>query len=1684
MIKLFILNIINKFIQNRIELHSNGLYSFKSDYQKSDSEIEEKTHISCFKLVEETLKEMNYFKAEAKISRDDLYKIIVEIENLSGDSLILLMAYLRNYEQTDNDIEKLNNSLISHFHTNDIDFFLGILVNVLGIKSGKVNDFISIITDFKSMLCFLTNTPYEIDTTVGIYDDIIVDDNINIAKTYKIKYKKNSLDLNSTKKDKCFDQFYIDPDINPIRRTKPANVFLKAGWERKLLKQLEIKGVLKKTANWIYNDLMFLVGKSKDTQEVYFKNEPMCQRRWTNDEIQNDEQWDADYDGEEYIDIGEDVFNLYDPEVTEHTPKNSDLYKNNEILKKIWFYSDDLFPVQPHKSPIFNFLDRRAEFAFKTLQVPNKDIFKSSPFKKEDLHIILPILWLYKIYDEYKSIASMVEINNKIKLFFDYFKPEDMLLYFKKYILIENNTFDTETLSFLIILGSLSKMTSLLVDERVIKDKIKDFEPKNFNLFGRLGVHEIKELIQNHPKKRSNYVSYLNIIIERYIFDDDLISKIHEEVETRNDEKRQYYIKLALNVMQITSNLTNFINVFGYNAYQIYKKNNTFGRQLLQIDNNIEKLITPELISQGVAAAESNDQMYLLPHGSTSNPISITHNGTSYTSLAIMNYKTPGFYNQPVPMVVHLSIASNLAQYISGNKSISGMNVSNALKALNLIKYKSSVISNDNSVIIPNITLSNIHNSFLNIDPLVTGLLGHLRNSTGSSVTASNSEIVELLFQTGELEYNYSQAIHNFESRLEFLENDLKKYSEKGLDVQYEISTIPEVKQQILDLERQFKQQKYDLHFKLTSISEQVPIDSNIVSVKVLSHLHGTEPNINKRMIMNCGKFKYIGLIGEAGRNTAFQIGDEYMNKVFNGIPVATNIPEPLSEYCEVPIIQFELQDSLLDNAFGGIIVELQYKNGTKEQKNIANNQQLSKIFEKNKDGENTNAFDLPSFLPVLEQILRLNGLDSSISSVVFDSCRGLGLNYPLKKTAEYIFDELAINAEICLVGFNPQVPVEFIPNEVKRVYIQPNQYMGQVIAKEPRPFFDPNNPRRYAGHNLKLRFGNEQGEDKFLCLRKENPEVNIHYSFLMAFNHYLTNNPNLLTTFNRLSPERRYKLFNDTILNPDYMPMLQDPENDEIGLQMKYKHLDLESIEVRKQLNKEIWFRDVDFEPFYDQVFHEHFFPPKQGERFMELHMGTPSTPFPDMNYLLRQHIRKLNEEQFREKHPNIGFLAGILAGGNNKNKLNGGYPEKDIDLDKLMEEAQHFHFNTYMNDLKTIYFEDPSILHNMNELHINNVFKSIKIQIEKIKIYIRITLKRNIDEEYFKFIYSYFYEVVYRYLLMILNEYKKELNQLEVKLKKAREYFDLFEKNCIKENFLDFKTQKMNKSDILEKINIFINDYNLGILLKTRDFTGGKQIEKWNKDIISILKNLQYDDHPISKSILDKHRDLIDDLIVQRWANYIILYDIPLTSCDLKTEIEKIEFTLLMETSININILEPLTLFIPNYIELIQSKYDFYMDKALSLIRDKNYDMFIDCDFVKNYYKLIYNKIVNIQSNIFEIRKTNIDINEFFNIRRMKNLNNPFALPAKNNIYAYSEQLSYYLNNVDKIFNIVKDDIPLENDIQTIEIKPMNENVILWLAENTPNTVENRLLFIRNEFNKDYENVKMNDIILSLIV
>ena len=180
MIKSFIVNIINKFITNQIQLNLNGLYTFKEGVGLEKPDIK-----SCITILEETLKELDYLKKDESVSRDMLYKLITDMEDVSDESLILYMAYLMSENESENKsqetVDKINQLLLSKFHTNDIDFIQGILVSMFKIKydqtDNKMNDIVEVflqsIVDFKTMLVSLTVPPYEKDLSVCIYNDIL-----------------------------------------------------------------------------------------------------------------------------------------------------------------------------------------------------------------------------------------------------------------------------------------------------------------------------------------------------------------------------------------------------------------------------------------------------------------------------------------------------------------------------------------------------------------------------------------------------------------------------------------------------------------------------------------------------------------------------------------------------------------------------------------------------------------------------------------------------------------------------------------------------------------------------------------------------------------------------------------------------------------------------------------------------------------------------------------------------------------------------------------------------------------------------------------------------------------------------------------------------------------------------------------------------------------------------------------------------------------------------------------------------------------------------------------------------------------------------------------------------------------------------------------------------------------------
>jgi hypothetical protein len=129
MIKLIVLNIINRFIKNKLLLGDNGFYSFFDTIDKQKDNTSKIFNINCLKIIEEVLREEKYLKKDEKISKDTLYKLIVELENVTSESIILLMASLKNFEQHHSEIDKLNSLLINKFNTNDIDFYIDKLLD-------------------------------------------------------------------------------------------------------------------------------------------------------------------------------------------------------------------------------------------------------------------------------------------------------------------------------------------------------------------------------------------------------------------------------------------------------------------------------------------------------------------------------------------------------------------------------------------------------------------------------------------------------------------------------------------------------------------------------------------------------------------------------------------------------------------------------------------------------------------------------------------------------------------------------------------------------------------------------------------------------------------------------------------------------------------------------------------------------------------------------------------------------------------------------------------------------------------------------------------------------------------------------------------------------------------------------------------------------------------------------------------------------------------------------------------------------------------------------------------------------------------------------------------------------------------------------------------------------------------
>jgi hypothetical protein len=278
-------------------------------------------------------------------------------------------------------------------------------------------------------------------------------------------------------------------------------------------------------------------------------------------------------------------------------------------------------------------------------------------------------------------------------------------------------------------------------------------------------------------------------------------------------------------------------------------------------------------------------------------------------------------------------------------------------------------------------------------------------------------------------------------------------------------------------------------------------------------------------------------------------------------------------------------------------------------------------------------------------------------------------------------------------------------------------------------------------------------------------------------------------------------------------------------------------------------------------------------------------------------------------------------------------------------------------------------------------------------------------------------------------------EIKTLEAIVDEQDNYLKLFNKQFIKGTFLEFKTQTPARADTKKPARADI-------------------------------------------------KKTIDEIIINRWANYMLLFDMPgVNECNLHKKIGAIEFDLIMEKHDKKNILEPLILSIPNYNELVDTNYEKYGSEARELINSGNYN-FIENDFLIHYYTRIYNTIQNIQSNINEIRKINTDI--IANI--VNKLDEPLQLTAKNNIYSYSKQLTEIMDNVDQVYDYKTDNTYINAPSpyvlsydESIPIK--SANLELWMYQMKENTMEHKIIEINKKTQPRWDEVQMYKTIEILI-
>jgi hypothetical protein len=410
----------------------------------------------------------------------------------------------------------------------------------------------------------------------------------NIDTEYKMAGKPQSrmkkYYQEKKKSRKCPANFYKHPDITQLTNTNEIDINeLRHGWNSKKYKDKyysENENICRRKYTSLENTLSMEDNYSEVIKVDWNSGQLEKQPRsplWDNGWKIERDFFNNEYlyrpDREVFINKGDIVYNL----VKDESVKSQE---DDEKLKKLWFFHHELYPIKIPNNPEYNLneiydksdeniLDEdyikytfisRSNFSFETLKcIDNFKIFKKQEsISNEFKHTCIPILWFYKIFDNYNNLTD--EKENKFyhldKLFHKKLM-EELLLILKRFILLENN-FDDETLSFFIILGALQFITTNIRTNKkhisLIDSKYwlhTKGEPK-FSLFDR--YYKLNYLINDELKKnKENRDLKTNVLVGQipYIFENIVPYWLNKknywewyEINQKAWEKRQLFFSL------------------------------------------------------------------------------------------------------------------------------------------------------------------------------------------------------------------------------------------------------------------------------------------------------------------------------------------------------------------------------------------------------------------------------------------------------------------------------------------------------------------------------------------------------------------------------------------------------------------------------------------------------------------------------------------------------------------------------------------------------------------------------------------------------------------------------------------------------------------------------------------------------------------------------------------------------------------------------------------------------------------------------------------------------------------------------------------------------------------------------------------------------------------------------------